>query len=193
MMTPSHVLISCGLLARQGKPWRNLAAAAGGLLPDVPMFALFAWDRLVEGLPEHVIWGERYWSDDWQIPVAISHSIPIYAVVLALGLWWRSEIVKVYALSTFLHIACDLPVHHDDAHMHLWPLSRWRFISPVSYWDPSYHGALMSKIELAIVLVMIVLLWRRFSSTWTRVACALALAMFVAVPLYFSLTHYDPV
>ena len=133
-----------------------------------------------------MIWGERYWSDTWQIPVAISHSIPLCALVLAVALAWKSDALKVYALATLTHIACDLPLHHDDAHMHVWPLLRWKFSSPVSYWDPAHYGRPASLVELAIVLFVIAVLWRRFESPRVRAALGIALAGFVAVPLYFG-------
>ena len=190
MMTTTHVLVSCGLLTQPHNRARNWAAVLGGLLPDVPMAVLYAYDRLFQGIPEAVIWGERYSSDTWQIPIAISHSIPIYAFVLAMGLLLRSEVIKIYAASTFLHILCDLPVHHDDAHMHFWPLSHWKFISPVSYWDSAHHGAAMSAIELLVTSMMLGLLWRRFESRWVRASLVATLALFVVVPLYFSLMHH---
>lgn len=187
MMTPSHVLIGCGLFARPGARARNWAAALGGLLPDLPMVLLYAYERMVLGLSEQTIWGERYSTDAWQIPVAISHSIPIYALVLAVAIVRNSDALKVYAMATLAHIACDLPLHHDDAHMHFWPFTRWKFISPVSYWDPAHYGHYASLAELAIVLAMIAVLWRRFESPRVRVALGVALAIFVAMPLYFGM------
>ena len=191
-MTPTHVLIGSGLLSRRGSRAVNWAAALGGLMPDVPMFVLFAWDRFVMGLPEEAIWDGRYGTDAWQIPAGLSHSFPVYAVVLAIGLFWRNAVVTAYAAASLLHAGVDFFVHHDDAHMQFLPLSRWKFESPFSYYDPQYYGHVVSKIELLIAVTMIVLLWRRFPSLWVRVACGVALAAFVAVPLYFSLTHEHP-
>lgn len=188
MMTPTHVLMGSGLLSRRGNAAVNWAAALGGLLPDVPMFILFAWDRFLMGLPQREIWRERYWTDDWQIPTAISHSFPIFAVVLVVGLWLKRDWLAVFGGSVLLHSAADFATHHDDAHMSFWPLSRWKFESPFSYWDRQHYGAYVSMVEWAIALAMIALIWRRFPSLWVRVLCGLALALFVAVPLYFRLT-----
>jgi len=44
-----------------------------------------------------------------------------------------------------------LPVHHDDGHRHFFPLSDWRFESPVSYWDPAHYGHIFLWIELLLV------------------------------------------
>jgi hypothetical protein len=40
-----------------------------------------------------------------------------------------------------LHTSCDVPVHHDDGPLILFPINwEYRFHSPLSYWDPEYHG-----------------------------------------------------
>ena len=52
-----------------------------------------------------------------------------------------------------LHSLLDLPVHNDDAHRHFFPLSNYRFISPISYWDPNHYGGIVSVVELLLVLL----------------------------------------
>jgi hypothetical protein len=49
-------------------------------------------------------------------------------------------------------MGCDLPLHHEDAHRHFLPFTNWRFISPVSYWDPEYHGRIIAVIEILFTL-----------------------------------------
>ena len=191
MMTPTHMLLSCGLLARNNSSGNNLAVAAGGLLPDAPMFALFTWDRFVLKLPEDTIWDQRYWTDTWQIPAAIGHSLPIFAAVFAIGLALRSDLVKLFGLSALLHAVADFFVHNDDAHMQLWPLSRWKFLSPVSYWDPRHYGGIMHYVEFGLMILMLVLLWRRFDARWVRVVSGLAIVAAIAVPVYFTLVLGD--
>jgi hypothetical protein len=184
------VLISGGVLSRRGNPAVTTAAFAGGLIPDLKMFVLFAYDRFVNGLSRHVIWGERYWTDTWQIPAGISHSFPLYGLVLAAGLFLRSQVTIVYALSSLLHCLTDFLVHAEDAHMQLLPVSRWALASPISYWDPRHYGAIVSKVELAIGVAMILVMWRRFPTVWARAAVGLALVFYAAVPLLLMLTHH---
>ncbi len=62
------------------------------------------------------------------------------------------RIGMVCALSALVHMLCDLPVHHDDAHRHFLPLSTWRFESPLSYWDPKHHGGIFMWLELAFAV-----------------------------------------
>jgi len=187
MMTPTHILLSCGLLTRKNSATRNWAVFAGGVAPDLTMFGLFAFDRFYLRLPEETIWGQRYWTDAWQIPTAIGHSIPLFGLLLAVGLALRWEVITALCLSVMLHIAGDLPTHFDDGHMHFWPLSRWVYNSPVSYYDPRHYGNIFHFVELAIMIAMLVLLWRRFSAIWVRVLAGAGILTAVAVPLYFSL------
>ena len=189
MLTPTHTLLSCGLLTRRNSWARNLAVLAGGVAPDMPMFGMFIWDRWVMGLGEEQIWEGRYWTDAWQIPTAIGHSIPLALLLLALGMAVRWQWLSAFALSVLVHVAGDLPFHNDDAHMHLWPLSRWKFISPVSYYDPNHYGNIMHFVELALMIAMMALLWRRFSAIWVRVVCGLGIVAAISVPLYFMITH----
>ena len=39
----------------------------------------------------------------------------------------------------------------DDAHRHFYPLSDYRFISLVSYWDPRHYGTVAMPAELLTV------------------------------------------
>ena len=188
MLTPTHTLLSCGLLTRRNSTARNVAVVVGGVAPDLPMFALFIWDRYVQGLGEEQIWEGRYWTDAWQIPAAIGHSLPIASVILAIGLAARWQLLSFFALSMLVHIMTDLPFHNDDAHMHLWPLSRWKFISPVSYWDPAHYGNIMHWVELALMVTMMAVLWVRFNAIWVRALTGAGIAAAIAVPVYFALT-----
>jgi hypothetical protein len=55
----------------------------------------------------------------------------------------------------------DFPLHHDDGHHHFFPISGWRFDSPISYWDPRYYGRVFRVIEMIIAIGGCVILYRR--------------------------------
>ena len=95
--------------------------------------------------------------------------------------------LALFALAALLHLACDLPVHADDAHRHFWPLTDWRFHSPVSYWNPAQGGDWFVFVEAALGIVAAVVLFRRFRALWVRALTVLAITAYVAVPLYFTL------
>lgn len=180
------------MLARPERRWSATAALAGSFLPDAPMFVMFAYAKLA-GLGHADLWPEPYglyWNPVWQAWINAAHSLPVYLALLGLALAVRLDWLKVFALAGLLHIAFDFPFHREDGHAHLWPFSNWKFVSPVSYWDPAHYGTIMLPIEAAIVAVSIAVLWRRYESLWSRLALGGAAAAFVAVPAYFILVHH---
>jgi hypothetical protein len=69
-------------------------------------------------------------------------------------------------VSAMFHALCDIPVHHDDGPLLFWPLNRsYRFVSPVSYWDPNYYGIPFSigehLLDLIIVFDILIRFYRR--------------------------------
>ena len=36
--------------------------------------------------------------------------------------------------------------------MQFWPLSSWRFVSPVSYYDPAHFGRVFMIVEIALAI-----------------------------------------
>ncbi len=132
------------------QPTYLMPAVVGALLPDAPMFVFYAVEKLAIGSSEKEIWSTRYFLDAWQDFFDLFNSLPI--VLACLWICWRSGRVgwSILFASMLLHIVADLPLHHDDGHRHFWPLSEWRFESPVSYWDPKHHGIYAAGVELAL-------------------------------------------
>jgi hypothetical protein len=180
MHTPTHAVVNLALLDG-GRRERVVPALAGALVPDLPAFGFYLYYRFVAGLPEAAIWGEVYQRPAWQAFFAPFHSIPIALAILALCAWRRLGAGVVFAASLLLHDALDLPVHREDAHRHLWPLSDFRFASPLSYWDRAHHAAQVAPVELALVIGGAIVLARRWPSLPVRaVLLAVALAMTAA-------------
>lgn len=180
MNTIAHVIVASAALSRPQSPRRNLAIVAGALVPDASMFVFFAWSRM-NGWSGDETWNVRYWMEPWQSIGAISNSFLLFAGFLALAEWRKWTIVAVVAAAAMLHIALDFPLHADDAHRHFWPVSTWRFNSPVSYWDPSANGLIGTAIETAIVVAASVFLWRRFTGLRTRITLAVLLTLQIAM------------
>ncbi|MEZ5925984.1 MAG: hypothetical protein R3D57_16560 [Hyphomicrobiaceae bacterium] len=156
------------------------------------MFVMLASAKL-SGLGDGDIWpmpDGLYWDATWQAWTNASHALPIYLSVLAIAYAARLDGLRIFAWAALLHIAFDLPVHREDGHAHFWPLSDWKFISPVSYWDPHHYGLIMLPVEAIIVIGTLVVLWRRYRSRRSRLVLGGAAASFAAAPLYFILTHH---
>ena len=159
MNTPMHLLLSSALLGnsryRDYWPW----IIVGALLPDLPMFGFYAYYKLL-GISESLIWGELYFLPSWQNFFDLFNSIPMAAVLAVAAYYARQPALVALALSLLLHAAFDLPLHNDDAHRHFFPLSDWRFISPLSYWDSAHYGDWVRVAELALNIACLWLLLR---------------------------------
>ena len=180
MNTPTHVIASLALLGRRGDPTRNAAAAVGAVLPDVPIFVLFAVARVVLRQASSEIWTRTYFEPGWQLAVDLLHSVPLALVGLGLARWRGHGAVQALFASMLLHSALDLPVHTDDAHRHLLPLSDWRFHSPISYWDPRSHGREVAAVEIAAALALSVRVYRMLRSRAARAVVAATALLYAA-------------
>ena len=171
MNTIAHLVIAAAALSRKSDAMRNRAVTMGAVLPDASMFVFFAWSRW-QGWTGTETWDVRYWTEPWQSLGAISNSFALFAALLALALWRKWSFVGVLCAAALLHILCDFALHADDAHRHFWPLSDWRFVSPVSYWDPAHLGWLGAAIETVSLLLASTILWQRFVRPKWRILIA---------------------
>ena len=162
MNTPAHLAVNLLLLTRKERPGLVLPAAAGSIAPDVPIIAFYGWARLWMQLPEAEIWRSAYYHPGWQTVIDLGHSLPLSALAVLLTAAAGRTRAAVFFGAMGLHAVGDLLLHHDDAHRHLFPISDWRFHSPVSYWDPAHHGTLFSGLEVLVVALSAWLLARRF-------------------------------
>lgn len=180
--TPAHAVFNLVVLGRTARPSLVWPLLAGALLPDSPMFVFYLVEK-ARGVPEAQIWSTRYFDPSWQACFDLFNSLPLIAVGLFVA--WRLGAKRWSALlaSMGLHSLCDLLLHNNDAHRHLFPFSQWRFSSPVSYWDPAHHGSLATLAEILMVVLGIAVLWQRFPARSTRTALA---AIGFAYGLYFA-------
>ena len=187
MNTPTHLLTAAALLMRRDAPARNTAVVVGALLPDLSIFVLFGWARLIQGVPEREIWRSLYWQEPWQTVGAIANSFPVWVLVLMVAacLGWR--VFAALAGAALVHLMLDFPVHADDAHRHFWPLIDWRFHSPLSYWDGRYNARWVMAAEVVLVIACVAILWRRFENGVTRGLLVLTGISLCAAPIYFWL------
>lgn len=186
MNTPSHAILNLVLLDRaQNHPWPVLL---GSVLPDLPIFAFYGLQRWVYGQPSNKIWSEIYFQPFWQDVVAIAHSMPLALVGWAIARSQNHSGGELLCLSLLLHSLLDLPVHSEDAHRHFWPLTDYRFFSPLSYWDPRHYGQWVALAEALLVLGAMVLLWRGAAPAG-RVLLAVVNALYaVAYVRFYVLT-----
>lgn len=185
MNTPSHMLIGAALFARPLAPATLIAALAGGLAPDLPMFAMVLWATQVVGLPEHEVFGTLFFSDTWQSVFAIDHSFLVWAALLGLATWRRQAILRAFAGAGLLHAIADFLTHHDDARRQFWPVSDWVFRSPVSYWDSRFYGDIFGVFEVVLAVALTAVLCARLRR-WRDCALVLAVAAPMVIPILLT-------
>lgn len=158
MRTYTHVLLSYLVAARisdgRGAAW----AAAGAALPDVPALAGAAWLLLRRGrLAREEFHGEVCGRRRFGAPDAALHSVAVLAAVAGAQTAAGTDDGrgKVFLLGWAGHAAADLLTHGADARPPMWPLSRWRFASPVSYRERDRHGAAFTAIEHAALAALV--------------------------------------
>lgn len=193
MLTPTHTLLALAALAKSGNGKRNIAVIFGSLLPDLAISLWAPYQALINDVSGAEMWDELYFEAPMQNLIAWFNSIPIYLGFLLIGFFARGKIwgklLIFFALAALIHIATDMPVHADDAYRHFWPLSDWRFYSPLSYWDTDHHAFWVSKVDVAIALGCIAILWQRFPLRWAKFVLGLTAVFYMAVlaaPLIFG-------
>ncbi len=191
MTTPAHVVAGLLAFSRKTTPSYTIAAVAGSLAPDAPMFLFYGLHKLVLGTPENVLWGVAYFEPRWQGFFDLFNSVPLIALA-ALGAAVAGRAAMLAALGAMaLHVAMDLPVHHDDAHRHFFPFSDWRFASPVSYWDPRYHGRLVTMAEGAFIFTGVAWLVATTRPRGAKTAAVVSVATY-AVFVVFAVLVWSP-
>lgn len=177
MNTYSHVLMTWAA-ARRLRPQRPrtaLMAAAGAGLPDLPYLARAARPVTSKrGLTKHEVLEKLdYFNEpDWTPDLAL-HSLvliaPLYGAAGALPTPASREGVRALALGWVGHNLVDLATHASDARPHLWPVSRRRWRSPLSYWErPSHAVPVLIAEHLALLAIAAHVGYRRVPRNYYR-------------------------
>ena len=151
MNTPAHIIFSLGLLGRRNASLYAIAIAFGALLPDLPMIFFYGYEK-IRGIAQQQIWNEDYFLPAWQNFFDLFNSLPLLIVAALLSWGFSKKAWSMLFLSSVIHCLLDFLVHHDDGHRHFYPFTDFRFISPVSYWDPQHYGNIMSVLEIVLFL-----------------------------------------
>ncbi|NJN75473.1 MAG: hypothetical protein HC796_03580 [Synechococcaceae cyanobacterium RL_1_2] len=173
MNTPAHVIINLLCLGREENQGIIPSVVVGAILPDAPMFVFYLIEKIIKQTPEDIIWQEAYYDRGWQNFIDLFNSLPLILLALTWSLYLGSKVGTLLCLSMVLHLLGDLPLHHEDAHRHFFPFSDWRFISPISYWDPRYHGLMVAKLEILSVIASSILLALGYDHWWSKGLLAL--------------------
>lgn len=170
MRTYSHALLTLAA-TRHWKPNDKTYAAGafvGATIPDVPagVGAVWLWVRR-QKYSRGDFMTEVCGREVFRKPDAALHSALLVAAALLFyaKLGTKNPGLRRTVLPSLLgwtgHVASDTLTHGSDARPLLWPLSRWRFRSPISYREPGRYGRLFTIFEHAALFSAA---WRMFRS-----------------------------
>ncbi len=186
MQTQTHALMGAWLFGKRD-PTLMTAGAIAGAAPDLPMFVIVAV-LAAQGHRGREIFGHDYFQPWWQQINGLSHSFLLWGLALVVALIARRTrptarwpaIALAVAAAGLTHAAIDFLCHRDDAHMQFWPLSDWKFMSPVSYYDRRHFGMPVMIGEAVLGLVMAWQLARMAQRRWSRGLIAIVSLPYVA-------------
>lgn len=189
MNTPAHAAINWLILDRVFGPsasaWLAIAIVLGSVAPDLPMIAFYAWCKW-QAIPEATIWQELYYAPGWQLAFDLPHALPVLGLITFVCWRLRALWPAAFFAAMLLHGLADFPLHHDDSHRHLWPLTDWRFASPLSYWDPRHYGAWVTLAEVIAVAFSTALLWRRHTESGLRLLLGLVVLVYLGYAVFVT-------
>ena len=168
MNTPAHLIFGLAAFGDTTRKAVTAAALAGALIPDLSLYLMAGTHLLVLDTPAKVVFDQLYFSESWQSIFRIDNSIVLWGIALVVGFMLRSSVAIALCAAALLHLGLDFLLHHDDGRAHFWPISNWKFQSPVSYWDSNHYGNIVGPTEILLSLAACVWLWRKHVNRWMR-------------------------
>lgn len=184
MRTLSHLLVTAGLgdrLQKRGSPAHLKAFLVGSVLPDLALALLTvgyvianagAQLRGADGLMDS--YHALYFNNPlWIVSHNLFHAPFVIAVLFLAsvlaerrGLRW-SPALRWLALGLAMHSAVDILTHHDDGPLLFFPFDwRYRFPSPISYWDQAYHAGIFTVFEYGLDLLLLAFFGLKGARLW---------------------------
>ncbi len=184
MITPSHLIYSWALAkktsqkpANPAEKLRVVAFILGALLPDIPVYVFFLVCGVLLGYGHDLLWNDMYFNSKWSVAFTLSHSLLLWPLLYLVARYKQWFVVLWIAISAIFHIMVDFCVHTVDAYQHFWPLSDWRFMSPLSYWDRAAYGQYVGLLDGFIVLGLLVWLFSRYEQSYARLGIGLLILL----------------
>lgn len=151
MNTHSHAAFTYAALS--GHPEVGMAVL-GSVFPDLLMFAATPFIAL-----RHRIGIKRAHSlihqvRELDIAIETCHSFLALGVAFVL-VWAFAPWLLMFCWGWLSHLLIDFFTHHEGGHPPLYPFHRWKFKSPISFYEPERYGRPFSVVEhFGIALVV---------------------------------------
>jgi hypothetical protein len=161
MMTTSHAFFTYAFAPAGPAVAR---AVIGSVLPDLPFWIM---------PPAYALWRGRWAgalvaTKDGLISGTLlraGHSLVVWAFAAALVAGLAPDWMPLI-WGWLGHVASDFVTHHGEPHAHFYPLSDWRYASPVSYYEWDHHAAYFMAGE-GLLAGLILTGWARHESLLT--------------------------
>lgn len=133
----------------------------GGIAPDLVYMVGFLPKALSYG--SFMEWmHDPLWDSLWNSPLAKSaHSFVVWGLVcLPFIILRKNNIIGrilPFILGWGLHVAADALTHVSDGYPIFFPLSDYRFPTPVSYWESEFHAREFFVIGHSLMALLLVL------------------------------------
>jgi hypothetical protein len=183
MTTPTHAILNLFLLYKKSDPSIGKYIFVGSILPDIPTFLFFPL-MLALGKSGREIWDVTYFEQSWQVLWSVSHSLWIWPLCLLVSIVSKWKKLQYFFGSMILHIIVDFCVHASDAYSHFWPFNNWRFYSPISYYEPSHYGDVVSFLESIMFVICSYFVYQRIESKMIRAVILLFSFILIGVLLF---------
>jgi len=192
MQTPSHFLLTAVIHHKTPETVtysvHKTALLVGSVLPDIPFTVLtvvygivYRWFATppVDGSIMEYLHFELFYTDPvWVIGHNFFHSLVINAALLSIGWWgmrrqWRwARPLLWLSVGMLFHTVIDIFTHHSDGPLLFFPLNwRYRFASPISYWEADYYGRQFTVFEYLLdAAILVYFIWHWFTHRHTLVS-----------------------
>ena len=170
MHTYSHAVFTWALARYLDQEESHAAAwgAAGAAIPDVPTLvkaARLVWHRrdsiTKEEFREEFCEALEYYKEpSGKVDLTLHSLVPVGSLLTlykVLGLRHKDPhgALLAFLLGWAGHNLMDIPMHAGDARPPFWPLSSWRFESPISYWDRKFYALPCLLVEHGTILALV--------------------------------------
>ncbi len=147
---------------------RTAAFVVGALLPDIPVYVFFLVCGVLLGYGHEQLWDDMYFNSGWSVAFTLSHSLLLWPLLYLVAKYKRWFVAEWVAISAVFHSVVDFCVHTADAYAHFWPLTDWRFVSPISYWDRASYGQYVGCFDALLILCLLIWLAARYRKSRIR-------------------------
>ncbi len=150
------------------KPWA-WKVGLGGILPDLIYLVgflpkMFSYQSFREWMHDP-LW-DKLWNS---APVKAGHSFVIWGALslFCLTIFKKDTFRQIapFLVGWGLHVVVDALTHVSDGYPIFFPLSNYRFPTPVSYWERRYHAREFFWISHSL-MAGVLLLWIGSKLKW---------------------------